>query len=431
MSDLFSHSSAREGPLAERMRPRSLEEIVGQRELLAPDKLLRRLIEADRLPSMILWGPPGTGKTTLAQLLARTSNAHFEAMSAVLSGVADLRKLLAAARQRRDHHRERTVLFVDEIHRWSKSQQDALLDAVERGLVTLVGATTENPSFELNSALLSRTRVFVLEPLDEVVLGELVDRALSDRERGLGGQSIGITAQARHQLVKAADGDARRLLTTLEIAAQDAMLLAEDGEALIDEERVDAATPHRVLTYDKAGDEHYGVVSAFIKAMRGSDPDAAVYYLVRMLEAGEDPRFLCRRIVIFAAEDVGLADPRALSIAVSAHQAYELVGLPEGVLPLTQAVLYLARAPKSNTALSTYGGARRWVRERGALAVPAKLLNAVTGLQKRMGHSQGYKYPHDLGGFVRGESYLPDALVGEHIYRATGRGEEVDLSDED
>lgn len=429
MSDLFSSAADRDvtlrAPLAERLRPRSLDEVVGQRHLLDPGRLLRRLVEADRVPSLILWGPPGTGKTTLARLLAQHTRARFVALSAVLSGVADLRKLLVEARERRNLHRERTLLFVDEIHRWSKSQQDALLDAVERGLVTLVGATTENPSFELNAALLSRTRVFVLEPLASEDLRRLIDHALTEPVRGLGSIALEVEPDAVEVLVASARGDARQLLTTLEVAARDAELLAPSGDApKLTSERIEEAAQYRTLLYDKSGDEHYGVVSAFIKAMRGSDPDAAVYYLVRMLEAGEDPRFLCRRIVIFASEDVGHADPRALTVAVDAHRAFELVGLPEGVLPLTQAVTYLALAPKSGSVIATYGLARKLVRERGPLPVPKKLLNPTTALQRRLGHGVGYKYPHDLGGIAPGETYLPDDLVGSSIFQPTGNGEE-------
>jgi putative ATPase len=431
MRDLFdtaAEASAADDPLPDRMRPTQLDEVVGQEHLLGPGKLLRRLLEADRVPSLILWGPPGTGKTTLARLVARTTRAHFESLSAVLSGVADLRKVLAEAKQRRGQHGERTILFVDEIHRWSKSQQDALLDAVERGVVTLIGATTENPSFELNAALLSRARVFVLKALTDDDLERLLARALADRARGLGNSRASAEPDALATIARGSYGDARRALTVLDIAVKDALLLTPaGGEARITAASAEEALQHRALLYDKAGDAHYGVVSAFIKSMRGSDPDAAVYYLARMLESGEDPRFLLRRMVIFASEDVGNADPMALVVATSALSAYELVGLPEGVLPLTQAATYLACAPKSNAALTSYGAARKDVKAQGPLPVPPKLLNAPTGLAKAMGHGKDYRYPHDLGGLAPGETYLPEALVGRRYYTPSENGQERDI----
>jgi putative ATPase len=428
MRDLFEAAAEKKSdrdPLADRMRPASLAEVVGQSHILGDDKLLRRLIEDDRVPSLILWGPPGTGKTTIAKLIATRTHARFESLSAVLSGVADLRKVLAEAKRLRGERGERTILFVDEIHRWSKSQQDALLDAVERGTVTLIGATTENPSFELNAALLSRTRVFVLEQIGEEDLVVLLRRALADEKRGLGREQLSVSDDALLVIARGAWGDARRALSVLEIAARDALLLTTDRPAPVTAEMAEEALQHRTLLYDKAGDEHYGVISAFIKSMRGSDPDAAAYYLVRMLESGEDPRFLLRRMVIFASEDVGNADPQALSVAVNALHAFELVGLPEGVLPLTQCATYLASAPKSNAALTAYSAARKAIIETGPLPVPAKLLNAVTGLQKQRGHGKDYRYPHDLGGLAPGETYLPDALLGRRFYEPSENGEEA------
>lgn len=428
MRDLFeanADKSAARDPLPDRMRPRTIAEVTGQQHLLGAGKVLRRLIDADRVPSMILWGPPGIGKTTLARLVADKTAARFVTLSAVLSGVADLRVAIEEARRRRGERSERTILFVDEIHRWSKAQQDALLPAVERGIVTLIGATTENPSFELNAALLSRTRVFVLESLSEADLREVITRALAEPDRGLGG-AIDADDDALVTLAAGAHGDARRALSALEVAADSAVLLATAGaRPRIDAAMAEEALQHRALLYDKAGDAHYGVISAFIKSMRGSDPDAAVYWLARMLESGEDPRFILRRIVIFASEDVGNADPAALGVAVSALHAFELVGLPEGVLPMTQAVTYLASAPKSNTALTAYGAARKDVRETGPLPVPKKLLNATSGLQKQLEHGKGYKYPHDLGGLAPGETYLPEALIGRRYYQPTTQGAEA------
>jgi putative ATPase len=399
--------------------------MVGQGHLTGPGKILSSLAPGRAVPSLILWGPPGSGKTTLARLLGEAITAELVQLSAVEAGVKDVREAIAKAAERRDQFGARTLLFVDEIHRFSKTQQDALLPHVESGTVTLVGATTENPSFGVVAALLSRTRVVRLEALDDAVLAGLVARALADAERGLGTLGLTIDAEVTAQVVSAAAGDARRLYSVLEVAAD---LAARAGAPAITADHVAEAAQGRSLLYDKAGDEHYGVVSAFIKSMRGSDPDAAVYWMTRMLEAGEDPRFVLRRMVIFASEDVGNADPQALAVAVSALQACELVGLPEGVLPLTQAVVYLALAPKSNRALTTYAAARKLVRERGALPVPAKLRPASNASGRALGHGESYKYPHDFEGQYVVEDYLPDALVGETIFEPGDSGFEAELA---
>jgi putative ATPase len=428
--DLFSraaHKDRRGQPLAEKMRPTSMAEYVGQEHLLGPGRWLRRSLDEKSLTSLILWGPPGTGKTTLGRLLAAEIRASFVALSAVMSGVKEVREAVAEAAQRRDLRGERTLLFIDEIHRFNKAQQDALLPHVEAGTVILVGATTENPSFEVNAPLLSRAKVVVLKALSDESLRAIIDRALADPHRGLGLEKIDFPDDMRNVLAQAAHGDARRVLSALESAAATAEPDA-DGRKHITEKTLEEALQSKTLVYDKAGDEHYMVVSAFIKSLRGSDPDAAVYWMARMLEAGEDPMFVLRRMVIFAAEDIGNADPNALRVAMAATDAVRFVGLPEGVLLMSQAAIYLAVAPKSNTSLTTYAAAKADVEQFGALPVPMHLRNASSALGKCIGFGQGYQYPHNFDGHYVAENYLPEQLRDRRYYQPSLSGRERDIA---
>ena len=415
-------------PLAERMRPRSLEEFIGQEHLLGPGKLLERALHSKQLPSLILWGPPGTGKTTLAKILAAQVGARFVSLSAVTAGVKEVRAAVSEAEYERARG-GRTVLFLDEIHRFNKAQQDALLPHVEHGTVVLIGATTENPSFEVNAALLSRCRVVSLTALSETQLGKLLDRAMSDSDRGLGAQRLLLSEEAREFLAEQSGGDGRRALGALEVAAHHASHLDEQGRRVIERQTVEEALQRKVLLYDKSGDEHYNVVSAFIKSLRGSDPDAAVYWMARMLEAGEDPLFVMRRMVIFAAEDIGVADPRALQVAMAATDAVRFIGLPEGTLPMSEAAIYLALAPKSNSAIATYQAAKQAVEQHGALPVPLHLRNAPTKMMREMGYGKAYKYPHSYDGHHVAEHYLPDRLRDVTLYQPSTSGYERTLGE--
>jgi putative ATPase len=429
--DLFDYqaeaSTDFQRPLAERMRPRRLVDLVGQDAVTGQGSLIHHAIENDRMFSMILWGPPGCGKTTLARIIAGETRSHFSQFSAVLAGVKQIRDVIEEAKKQRQTHRKRTILFVDEIHRFNKAQQDAFLHHVESGLITLIGATTENPSFEVISALLSRCRVITLRPLDEEDVGIVLDRAMADPRAGLGDAGLRLADDARRHLIRTASGDARRALNSLELAATLATsesASARDAHRMITLKHVESALQKKALLYDKGGDEHFNLISAFHKSLRGSDPDAALYWLARMLEAGEDARYVARRMVRFASEDVGNADPFALRIALGAMEAFRLLGHPEGDLALAQAAVYLATAPKSNRVYEAWQAATQAVREKGALPVPLHIRNAPTGLMKDLGYGKGYRYAHDYQDGYAVQDYLPEAIADKSFYFPTDRGYE-------
>jgi putative ATPase len=423
-SDLSKQQSPR-APLAERMRPRSLDEFVGQKHLLGPGRILTEMVDSAQLRSLVLWGPPGSGKTTLAQILASKSGALYVQFSAVSSGVKDLKKIVEEA-ERLGRMGKKTVLFVDEIHHFNKSQQDNFLPYVERGTILLIGATTENPSFEVISPLLSRTQVLVLTALSTEEVGAIVDRALQDKERGLGSMHLNISPEGWNFLIDQCQGDCRVALNALETAAT----LAHNAKVNeIGLTQLQEALQQKPLRYDKSGEEHYNIISAFIKSLRGSDPDAALYWMMRMIEAGEDPLFIARRMVIFAAEDIGNADPAALQVAVAAKDAFHFVGLPEGRIPLAQAVTYLATAPKSNASYLAMLAAAQDVEQRGALPVPLHLRNAPTHLMKKLGYGKDYQYAHNFPDHVVDQQHLPDELKTQRYYEPSESGYEKQIKE--
>ena len=415
-------------PLAARMRPQTFDEFVGQEHLVAEGRVLRKCIETDRLPSMIFWGPPGSGKTTLAHIIANITRAQFSSLSAVSAGVADLRHVIREAEKRLKLSGQRTILFIDEIHRFNKAQQDAVLPFVESGTVTFIGATTENPSFEVIAPLLSRCRVFRLNLLSDEEVRPIVERAIKDKERGLGKFQIVISEEALDHLVTASNGDARVALNALEMAA---FATVPDSEGLqsIDLSAIEQALQHRALLYDKSGDQHYDLISALHKSLRGSDPDAALYWLGRMLEAGEDPLYIARRLVRFASEDVGVADPQALVIAVAAQQAVHFVGLPEGNLALAQAAVYLAAAPKSNSLYQAYSRVQQDIQHGRSEPVPLHLRNPVTDLMRKTGYGKGYKYAHGYPNHFVRQQNLPPSLKGKRYYVPSDQGYEKEIAD--
>jgi len=430
MSDLFTYGLEKQGgdktPLAARMRPRNLDEFAGQEHIVGTGSLLRRAIYADRLTSMIFYGPPGTGKTTLAAVIANQTEASFQRLNAVTAGVAQVREVLKEARQRLEMYRQHTILFIDEIHRFNKGQQDALLPAVEDGTVLLIGATTGNPFFSVNSALLSRSRVFELYPLTREDIEQIMDTALADEERGLGKLKIELTPEAREHIIDTADGDARVALNALELAA---LTTAPDqhGKIYIDRETAEQSVQRRAVRYDKDGDNHYDVISAFIKSIRGSDPDAALFWLARMLDAGEDPRFVARRLYISASEDIGNGDPLALLVAEAAFRAVEVLGMPEARIPLAQAVTHLACAPKSNASYVALEKATADARQAGDTGVPNHLRDSSYPGAKKLGHGGGYRYPHDYPGNYVEQQYLPDNLADKRYYHPGTNGYEKRL----
>ena len=420
-------SAAAGTPLAERMRPRTLDEIVGQDDILAPGKPLREAIERDLLQSIILWGPPGTGKTTLARVIAEVTHAHFVPFSAVLSGIKEIKEVMAAAQDRRRRMGRRTIVFVDEIHRFNKAQQDAFLPRVEAGDIVLIGATTENPSFEVNAALLSRSKVFVLKALPAEAIEGILRRALTDKERGLGTMDIDVTDEALSAIASFANGDARSALNLLEFAAASAPIDPETMVRQLGMAQLDQSIQRRALLYDKGGEEHYNLISALHKSMRNSDPDAAVYWVARMLEAGEDPLYIARRLIRFASEDIGNADPQALTVAVAAKDAAHFIGMPEGNTALAQAAIYLATAPKSNAVYMAYNAAAADAHTQAAEPVPLHLRNAPTKLMKQLDYGKGYEYAHNDRDAITGMDCLPPSLAGKTYYEPTERGFEKEL----
>jgi putative ATPase len=434
--DIFDYHAQKDleavRPLAERMRPRRLAEFIGQWHVVGAGSLVRMAVEQDRVFSMILWGPPGCGKTTLARIIAGETRSHFVHFSAVLSGVKEIRAVIEEAREQQRLQRRRTVLFVDEIHRFNKAQQDAFLHHVESGLITLIGATTENPSFEVIAPLLSRCRVVTLKRLTEEDIGGIVAQALGDEERGLGQRGLQLDAEALDLLVRVADGDGRVALNSLEVAAALART-PEDSETasppIITRAVMEQALQKKALIYDKSGEEHYNLISALHKSLRGSDPDAALYWLARMLEAGEDPFYLARRMVRFASEDIGNADPQALRVALAAMEAFRFLGPPEGELALAQAAVYLSTAPKSNSIYAAYGRVQEAVAEKGSLPVPLHIRNAPTALMKDLGYGRDYRYAHDYSEGYVPQDYLPDELKGRVFYHPTERGYEKAVSE--
>jgi putative ATPase len=412
-----------DAPLATRMRPASLNTFVGQQHIIGPGRVLRKAIESGRIPSIILWGPPGCGKTTLAQIIANTTGAHFSAVSAVSASVADLRRVIEEAKGRRQMHLAKTILFIDEIHRFNKTQQDAVLPFVEDGTITLIGATTENPSFEVTSPLLSRSRVVPLQPLNNDEIQVIITRALKDGLRGLGTLSVEVSPEALGHLITISNHDARIALNTLEIAAVSTPP-DEEGKRYISLPTIEDALQHRALAYDKTGEGHFDTISALHKSMRGSDPDASLYWLARMVEVGEDPLYIARRLVRFASEDVGMADPQGLVIAMAAQQAVHFIGMPEGNLALAQAVVYLATAPKSNSLYEAYSRAKAELKESSAESVPLPLRNPVTKLMRDQDYGKDYKYAHDYPGHFVEQQNLPESLKGRQYYTPSDQGYE-------